>query len=80
MYGGGVNKLEMRVQIVELFQGVNLVLLTKIWHFLGQHLPHVEGCDSLAVTYTMQLGKINATKHSGGVAAYFCSHLHSNLS
>jgi hypothetical protein len=29
MHGDGVNKLETRVQILELFQGANLVLLTK---------------------------------------------------
>ncbi len=29
MHGGGVNKLEIGVQILEWFQGVNLVLLTK---------------------------------------------------
>jgi hypothetical protein len=27
MHGGGVNKLEMGVQILELFQGVDLFLL-----------------------------------------------------
>jgi hypothetical protein len=31
MHRGGVNKLEMKVQILELFQGANLVLLTKTW-------------------------------------------------
>jgi hypothetical protein len=35
MHGGGVNKLEMGVQILELFQGADLVLLTKTWHFSG---------------------------------------------
>jgi hypothetical protein len=30
MHEGGVNKLEMGVQILELFQGANLVLLIKI--------------------------------------------------
>jgi hypothetical protein len=29
MHKGGVNKLETGVQILELFQGVDLVLLTK---------------------------------------------------
>ncbi len=29
MHGGGVNKLEMGVQILELFQGADLVLLTE---------------------------------------------------
>jgi hypothetical protein len=29
MHGGGVNKLETGVQILELFQGVDLVLLTE---------------------------------------------------
>ncbi len=29
MHGGGVNKLETGVQILEMFQGVDLVLLTK---------------------------------------------------
>jgi hypothetical protein len=53
MHGGGVNKLEMGVQILELFQGANLVLFTETWHFLGQQLPHIEGCDSLAVARTM---------------------------
>jgi len=57
MHGGGVNKLEMGVQILELFQGVDLVLLTETWHFPGQHLPHVEGFDSLTIARTMQLGK-----------------------
>jgi hypothetical protein len=80
MHGGGVNKLEMGVQILKLFQGVDLVLLTETWHFLGQHLPHIERCDSLAVVCTMQLGKIIAIKHSGGVAPYFCSHLSPILS
>jgi len=50
---GGVNKLEMKVQILELFQGVNLILLIETWHFPSQHLPHVEGFDSLVVTHTM---------------------------
>ncbi len=49
MHWGDVNKLEMGVQILELFHGTDLVLLTGTWHFPGQHLPHVEGCDSLAV-------------------------------
>jgi hypothetical protein len=29
VHGGGVNKLETGVQILEMFQGVDLVLLTK---------------------------------------------------
>jgi hypothetical protein len=49
MHEGGVNKLEMWMQILELFQGANLILLIETWHFLGQHLPHVEGFDSLVV-------------------------------
>jgi hypothetical protein len=49
MHGGGVNKLNTGVQILELFQGANHVLLIEAWHFPSQHLPHVEGCDSLAV-------------------------------
>jgi hypothetical protein len=49
MHRGGVNKLETRVQILKLFQGVDLVLLTETWHFLGQQLPQVEGFGSLAV-------------------------------
>ncbi len=68
------------MQILELFQGVDLVLLTEIWHFLGQHLPHVEGCDSLTITSTMQLGKTNAIKHNGGVVVYLRNHLSANLS
>jgi hypothetical protein len=47
MHGGGVNKLEMEVQILELFQGADLILLTETWHFLGQHLPNVEGLTHL---------------------------------
>jgi hypothetical protein len=66
MHGGGVNKLETWVQILEMFQGANLVLLTETWHFPNQHLPHVEGFDSLAVARTLQLGRIKAIKHSGG--------------
>jgi hypothetical protein len=80
MHGGGVNKLETGVEILELFQGANLVLVTETWHFLGQHLPHVERFDSLVVACTMQLGNTKATKHSGGVAVYFRSHLRPNLS
>jgi hypothetical protein len=51
MHGGGVNKLEIRVQILEMFQGVDLVLLTETWHFPNQHLPHIEGLNSLAVAH-----------------------------
>jgi hypothetical protein len=40
----------------------------------------LKGFDSLAVTHTMQLGKTKAIKHSGGVVAYFRSHLNLNLS
>ncbi len=80
MHRGGVNKLETWVEILELFQGADLVLLIETWHFPSQHLPHVEGFDSLAVTRTMQLGNTKATKHSWGVAAYFHSHLRPNLS
>jgi hypothetical protein len=68
------------VEILKLFQGVDLVLLTETWHFPGQHLPHVEGSDSLAVARTMQLGNTKVTKHSGGFVAYFRSHLRPNLS
>jgi hypothetical protein len=53
MHWGGVNKLETGVQKLELFQSANLVLLTETWHFPSQHLPHVEGFDSLAVARTM---------------------------
>jgi hypothetical protein len=53
MHVGGVNKLEMGVQIFELLQGVNLVLLTEIWHFPGQQLPHIERFDSLAIVRTV---------------------------
>jgi len=80
MHEGGVNKLETGVEILKLFQGADLVLLTETWHFPGQHLPHVEGFDSLAVARTMQLGNIKATKHNGGVVAYFRNHLRPNLS
>jgi len=66
MHRGDVNKLETGVKILELFQGADLVLLTKTWHFPGQHLLHVEGFDSLAITHTMQLGNTKATKHSRG--------------
>ncbi len=80
MHGGGVNKLEMGVEILELFQGADLVLLTETWHFPVQNLPHVKGFDSFAVARTMQLGNTKATKHSGGVAIYFRNHLRQNLS
>jgi hypothetical protein len=80
MHGGGVNKLETGVEILELLQGADLILLTETWHFPSQHLPHVERFDSLAVTRTMQLGNTKATKHSEGVATYFRSHLKPNLS
>jgi hypothetical protein len=80
IHRGGVNKLETKVQILEKFQGVDLVLLTETWHFLGQHLPHVEGFNSLAVAHTVQLGKTEAIKHNEGVVVYFRSHLSPNLS
>jgi hypothetical protein len=71
MHKGGVNKLETGVQILELFQGADLVLLTETWHFLGQHLPHIEGFDSFAVARTVKLGKTKAIKHSGGLLLTF---------
>jgi len=43
-------------------------------------LPHVEGCDSLAVACTLKLGKTNVIKHSEGVVTYFHNHLNPNLS
>jgi hypothetical protein len=66
-----VNKLEMKMQILKLFQGVNLVLLTETWHFSSQHLPHVEGYDSLVIVRTVQLGKIKVIKHSVGLLLTF---------
>jgi hypothetical protein len=57
MHGGGVNKLETKVQILEMFQGADFVLLTKTWHFPNQQLPHVKGFDSLVVARTVQIGK-----------------------
>ncbi len=51
MHGGGVNKLETGMQILKMFQGADLILLTKTWHLLGQHLSHVEGFDSLAIAH-----------------------------
>jgi hypothetical protein len=80
VHEGGVNKLETGVEILKLFQGADFVLLTETWHFPCQHLPHVEGFDSLAVAHTVQLGNTKATKHNGGVVAYFHSHLKPNLS
>jgi hypothetical protein len=80
MHRGGANKLEMGVQILEMFQGVDLVLLIKTWHFPGQDLPHVEGFDSFAVACIVQLGRTKTIKHSRGVGAYFRSHLSPNLS
>jgi len=62
-----------------LFQGADPVLLIETWHFPCQHLPYVEGFDSLAVACTVQLGKTKAIKHSGGVVTYFRSHLNLNL-
>jgi hypothetical protein len=80
MHEGGVNKLKIRVQILELFQGADFILLTETWHFPSQHLPYVEGFDSFVVVRTMQLGETNAIKHSGGVVVFFCSYLNLNLS
>jgi hypothetical protein len=71
MHKGGVIKLEMKVQILEMFHGANLVILTETWHFPNQHLSHVEGFDSLAVACTMQLGRTKATKHNGGLLLTF---------
>jgi hypothetical protein len=73
MHEGGVNKLEMGVQILEMFQGANLVLLIETWHFPNQHLPHVEGFDSLAIARTMQLGGTKAIKHSKGLLLTFAT-------
>jgi hypothetical protein len=53
MHEGGVNKLKMKVQILELFQGADFILLTETWHFPSQHLRHVEGFDSLAIARPM---------------------------
>jgi hypothetical protein len=75
MHRGGVNKLKMGVQMLELFQGADLVLLTKTWHFPSQHLPHVEGFDSLAIARTIQIRKTKAIKHNEGVATHFHNHL-----
>jgi len=80
MHEGGVNKLETGVQILEMFQGDDLVLLIETWHFPGQHLPHVERFDSLVITRTMQLGRTKAIKHSEGVVVYFRSCFSPNLS
>jgi hypothetical protein len=80
MHGGGVNKLEMGVQILELFQGVDLILLSETWHFPCQHLPHIEGFNSLVVACIVELGKTKVIKHSEGVVIYFHSHLNPNLS
>jgi hypothetical protein len=80
MHGGGVNKLETRVQILEMFQGADLVLLTETWHFPNNQLPHFERFDSLTVAHIVQLGRTKAIKHSGGVAAYFRNHFSPNLS
>jgi hypothetical protein len=80
MHGGGVNKLETGVQILEMFQGAEIILLIETWHFPNQHLPHVEGFDSLAVARTMKLGRTKTIKHSGGVIIYFRNHLSPNLS
>jgi hypothetical protein len=77
---GGVNKLKTGVQILKLFQGANLILLIETWHFPSKHLPHVEGCDSLVLAPTIQLGKTKAIKHSRGVVAYFRNHFNPNLS
>jgi hypothetical protein len=80
VHGGGVNKLKMKVQILEMFQGADFVLLTETWHFPNQQLPHVEGFDSLVVARTVQLGRIKTIKNSGGVVVYFRNHLNPNLS
>jgi hypothetical protein len=80
MHGGVVNKLKMRLQILKLFQDADLIFLTKTKHFPGQHLPHVEGFDLLTVARTMLLRRTKMIKHSGGVVAYFRSHLSPNLS
>ncbi len=68
------------MQILELFQGVDVILLTETWHFPGQQLPHVEKFDSFALARIVQLGKTKAIKHSEGLVAYFRSHLSPNLS
>jgi hypothetical protein len=80
MHEGAVNKLETGVQILELFQGVDLVLLTETWHFPSHNLPHIERFESLAVARTLQLEKTKTIKHSKGVVAYFPNHLSPNLS
>jgi hypothetical protein len=47
MHGGGVNKLETRVQLLELFQGADLVLLIETSHFSGQHCHMLKGLTHL---------------------------------
>jgi hypothetical protein len=49
MQRGGVNKLEMGVQILKLFQGADFVLLTETYHFPGQQLSHIERFDSFVL-------------------------------
>jgi hypothetical protein len=73
--GGGVNKLETVVQILELFQSADFILLIETWHFSSQHLPHVEGFDSLMVVHTVQLGKTKAIKHNVGLLLTFVATL-----
>jgi hypothetical protein len=75
MHKGSVNKLETGVKILEMFQGINLVLLIETWHFPNQHLPHVERFNSLAVAHIVQLGRIKAIKHSGGLLLTFATTL-----
>ncbi len=41
------------VQMLKLFQVTDLILLTETYHFISQHLPHVEGFDSLVVACTL---------------------------
>jgi hypothetical protein len=75
MHDGGVNKLKMGVQILEMFQGADLLLLTETWHFPNQHLPYVEGFDSLAVARTVQWGRKKRLNIVGGLLLTFAATL-----
>jgi len=56
-----VNKLEMGVQILKLFQGVDFILLIETWHFPSQHLPHVERFDSFVNALPSSLIDLNVS-------------------
>jgi hypothetical protein len=67
IHGAAITKLETHEHLLDLFQHVNIVVLTKTHHFPGDTFPILSGfcCFDVAKLVTPQ-GVVQ--KHSGGIA------------